>query len=408
MNRSMTAICLALALSAPAMADMGTAKQEKAAAKAAKETDNERLYRKGSRAIDDEQWSDAIATFSEIVRRGGSDTDRALYWLAHAQYKSGRASEALSSISTLRQKFPKSSWIDDAKALELEIRQSSGQHVAPEAIQDDELKLIAITSLMNADPERAVPMLEKMLHSGNSDTKERALFVLGQIQTPSAAKALEAAARGSYGADVQEEAIHAIATTAAGRNKQLLLDVFQSSHDENVKESILDAFMVMGDREQLVRVASAEPSPDLRSEAARLLGTMHATAELDRLYATEKSQDVKEDIIQAFFIAGDVDKLAALARTEPNADLRGAAIQGLGTSGAKRTAGLLLELWNGARDGETKEAILDALFVQNNATALIGLARKEQDREMKREIVQRLSNMHSKEAQDYMLELLRD
>jgi hypothetical protein len=44
--------------------------------------------------------------------------------------------------------------------------------------------------------------------------------------------------------------------------------------------------------------------------------------------------------------------------------------------------------------------------MQENATALVALARKEQDAAMKRELVGRLSQMRSKVATDYMLEIL--
>ena len=54
-----------------------------------------------------------------------------------------------------------------------------------------------------------------------------------------------------------------------------------------------------------------------------------------------------------------------------------------------------------------RKAVIQALFLQNNATALVALARKEGDMAMKKEIVQRLSNMKSKVATDYMLELLK-
>jgi hypothetical protein len=44
--------------------------------------------------------------------------------------------------------------------------------------------------------------------------------------------------------------------------------------------------------------------------------------------------------------------------------------------------------------------------VQNNAEALVSLARRETDPAMKKELVQRLSVMKSKVAVDYLLELL--
>jgi hypothetical protein len=44
--------------------------------------------------------------------------------------------------------------------------------------------------------------------------------------------------------------------------------------------------------------------------------------------------------------------------------------------------------------------------VQNNATALIEIARKETDLNLKKAIVNQLSVMHSKEATDYLMEIL--
>ncbi len=412
MRKTIVTILMIIAVSIPAlrsnaMTDAERTKRDKAKVKI---DAADRLYSRATRALDDERWSDAVDGFKKVVEHGGPNTDRALYWLAYAQFKSGRGSEALTTTAELRRRFPSSAWIDDAKSLEIEIRQSAGQKVSPEDIHDDELKLIAVTSLLNADPDRAVTLLEKMLKApGGSDTKSRALFVLGQMQSPRAQKLLEDAARGAYGAALQEEAIRAIATVGGGaRNKPLLIDIYQKSHDDDVKEAILQAFMIMGDREHLLQVASGDSNADMRSNAARLLGTMHATAELERLYATEKSAEVKEDIIQGFFIAGDATKLEALARQEPNADLREAAIRGLGTMGAKRTGELLMQLWNGTTDLDTKEAIVEAFFVQGNASTLVALARKEQNRELKRDIVQKLSVMRSREAQDYMMELLKD
>ena len=56
---------------------------------------------------------------------------------------------------------------------------------------------------------------------------------------------------------------------------------------------------------------------------------------------------------------------------------------------------------------DVRKAVVNALFLQNNATALVSLARAEKNPEMKKEIVSKLSLMKSKEATDYLLELLK-
>ena len=54
-----------------------------------------------------------------------------------------------------------------------------------------------------------------------------------------------------------------------------------------------------------------------------------------------------------------------------------------------------------------RKAVINALFISGNAEGLVALARKEQDPSMKKEMVSKLSNMHSKAATtDYLIEIL--
>jgi hypothetical protein len=113
--------------------------------------------------------------------RAGNRADGALYWKAYALGKQGKRDDGLAAIAELRKSYANSRWLDDAKALELELRQASGQTVSPESESDEELKLMAINGLMQSDPERAMPLLEKQLQgSGSPRVKRNALFVLAQ------------------------------------------------------------------------------------------------------------------------------------------------------------------------------------------------------------------------------------
>jgi len=86
----------------------------------------------------------------------------------------------LSVLSGLQKQFPDSGWARDARALEVEVKQASGQPVSANAA-NDELKLLALQGLTRTDPEAAFPVIEKMLAGGSSvRVKERALFVLAQ------------------------------------------------------------------------------------------------------------------------------------------------------------------------------------------------------------------------------------
>jgi len=72
-----------------------------------------------------------------------------------------------------------------------------------------------------------------------------------------------------------------------------------------------------------------------------------------------------------------------------------------------RTGDVLVQIYNTDTNVDVRKAVVNGLFIQENATALVGLARKEQDITMKKELVSRLSQMRSKVATDYMIELLK-
>lgn len=369
---------------------------------------SDEAYNRAIAAIDAQRWDDAINAFRKLAADGGAKGDRALYWLAYAQAKDGRTADALTTIQQLHQKYPKSRWNDDARALEIDVRQAAGQQVAPESLPDDDLKLLAITSLLDSDDDRAVSLLEKVLRSKNSDeTKERALFVLSQSKSPRAAQLIESVARGGAGEELQLEALQMLGTHRSPQNRTLLGDVFRKATSEDVKEAALQGMMISGDHETILSVASTDKDPEMRAKAAQMLGVMKATADLDRLYRSETSSDVKEEILQGMMIAGDVTRLSDLARTERDPELRVAAIHLLGAMG-KKSGDVLQQLWNSERDPDVKEAIIDGLFIQGNATTLIDLAKREQNREMKHAIIEKLAVMNSKEAREYVLQFLND
>ena len=100
-------------------------------------------YQRGLRALDARQWDQAISSFSTAASHKGSQVDAALYWKAYAENRAGHREAALSSIAELRSAYPSSRWIDDARALEVEVRAQTGAPVSPASEQDENLKLIA-------------------------------------------------------------------------------------------------------------------------------------------------------------------------------------------------------------------------------------------------------------------------
>ena len=361
------------------------------------------LYEDATDYIDEEQWDKAVRAFGKVAELNGSRADGALYWMAYALVKGGRRAEALQTIDVLKKNHPKSRWIDDARALELEARQARGERVSPDRLEDDDLKAIALNSLMHTDPEKAYPTLEKILRGpSNKKTKDRALFILAQSDSPRAQALIADIARGKANPDLQKTAVKYIGIH--GGNRAILSELYASGA-RDVKREVLQAFMIAGDRDRVFTAAKSEKDLELRKQAIHLLGVMGGHRELAQMYASETSRDLKEEILQGIFIAGDDDRMSDLARNEKDPQLRRVAIRKLGLMGG--SAQLLLQLYNDPSI-EVKKAVIEALFLQNNARALIDLSKREKSPELRKEALQKLSIMNDDEALAYMLQILED
>jgi len=234
-----------------------------------------------------------------------------------------------------------------------------------------------------------------------------ALFVLAQSGSPRAREVLANIARGKSNPELQLKAVNYLGLFGGAESRKTLSEIYDSSSDISVKKAILRSFMVAGERDRLFEAAKTEKNPELRREAIRQLGVMSAEDQLWQLYQTETDITNRKEIIQAFFIGGGSERIFQLAKTEPNPELRRTAIRNLGIMGSKKTGEELISIYESDKDPQDRREALNGLFIQGNAHALVELAKKETDPAMKKAIVEKLSVMGSKEATDYLMELLK-
>ncbi len=348
-----------------------------------------------------------IERLQELYDEGREALDEDRYDQAAARFK-GKRDMALAAIADLKRRFPQSRWQKDASALEIEVKQSTGQPVKPADQSDEELKMLAIQGLMNSDSERALPLLEKVINgSASPKEKSKALFVLAQSGSPQAREILGRIARGQTNPDLQRKAVEYLGLFGGAEARKTLAEVYASSGDAAVKHAILRSYMIGGDHERLFAAAKSEKDDSLRREAIRQLGLVHGTSELEQLYQAENSTDLRREILQAFFLAGDSGRLVKAAQGEKDAELRRAAIRNLGLIHSDDSGKALQEIYSKDADRSVKEEVLNAYFLQGNAKALVAIARSEKDPELKKTAVSKLSLMNSKEGTDYLMELLQ-
>ena len=113
----------------------------------------------------------------------------------------------------------------------------TGISIAQSDTTDDveELKIAALEALMSAPAERALPLLTKVLAGNNSnEVKERALFVLSQIDLPEAQTLLLETARQGSG-ELSLEAIRMIGIGGHPEALSGLAEMYKTGDPRNAR-----------------------------------------------------------------------------------------------------------------------------------------------------------------------------
>ncbi|MDX1981479.1 MAG: HEAT repeat domain-containing protein [Bryobacteraceae bacterium] len=368
----------------------------------------EGLYRYGKRALESKRWDKALKAFEKLEESKKGKTDAALYWKAYVLHKLGRKSDALAALAALSRGWAQSPWLNDARALEIEVKQSTGQPVSPEAEADEDLKLLALNGLMRTEPERALPALEKILTASSSPRlKERALFVAAHNSSPRTRELLLKYARGGANPDLQSRAVEYLGHQRTPEVQKVLGEIYAAARDETIKRAVLRAYRNARAADQLVALARAEKSAGLRSEAVRGLGALNADAELWDLYRAEADIAVKQDIVRSLsHRAESADRLIEAARVEKDPKMRTLFVEHLGRIRSPKALDALVAMYGAESDSGVRKRIIASVRRQGNAKALVDLARAEKDAGLRRTLIEELSEMKSKEATDYLLEVL--
>jgi len=382
--------------------------QAKKDAEADRQEHMQDLYDSGREALDDGKYAEAAKKFQELAQSYKAMADAGLYWLAYTENKQGKRDAALSTIADLKKTHPQSRWTKDGDVLALEIRQNSGTKTNPESVNDEELKLLALQGLMNSDPSKAVPLIEKVLNGPSSPAvKSKALFVLAQSGTPQASEILGRVATGQSNPELQRKAVEYLGMFGGERSEKTLAEVYSSTSDESIKRQVLKSYMISGNKQNLFAAAKGEKNEELRREAIKQLGLVGGESELEQLYRSENSTEVRREILQAFFLAGDSKRLVEAAMGEKDPELRRAAIKNLGLVGGNDASGALQTIYNKETDRSLKEEVLNAYFLEGNSSALVAIAKSEKDPGLRKKAVEKLSLIGDKTSTDYMMEILQ-
>jgi hypothetical protein len=138
------------------------------------------LCAQGKQAIDQSRWADAIKIFTQVIAQHGEHADKAIYWKAYAEYELGQSKPSENTCAELRANYPKSRWVEDCGALEVEIRARTGKPVVIDPAASDDVKLLALNAMLRQNEPQALAEIQQILNGDSSEKlKKEAEFILG-------------------------------------------------------------------------------------------------------------------------------------------------------------------------------------------------------------------------------------
>lgn len=385
----MFATAAPLALAVPADASVNTADKE-----------INRLYSEGQDAMSKSSWRVALDRFRALEKRmferGESNIDTAIFWQAYVLIQARRPDDARDEVERLREKFPQSRWIAEAETL---LRQNEASVEVATGGDDKDLAEIAVEGLISAPPERAVPLLKKVLRGKQPEkVKRRALFVLSQLDSGEALTELVEIARNGEPA-MRSEAIRMLGVSGDDKALEQLATLYKSASLADKRE-VLQAWLIADRKELVFAAARDETDAKLRHDAIQLLGAMDATAELKQLLPSIKDPELQSQIVQSLGVAGDVEALVQVAGTNASEAIRLEAYRSIGIAGGKRASEALVSLYPKATSATQRDAILQGLLIADDARAMSALYKNAKSKEEKQQILRMLTSMDDDAALD--------
>ena len=284
-------------------------------------------YAKGTEALDQQRWQDAVSSFDRVISARGKHADASLYWKAYALNKLGRSRLVAATCNQLHSTFPRSTWNHDCFTLiaatadsgiyagaptpdsgmvlhpsqpnDQGIVRGGPSHPGPDEEQlrdlhkqleglrtpryatpgdagsDADFKMLALNSLLQRDPAQAIPTIRTIL-TGNSspELKQHALTALGMSQSADAQSLLRDVATGKVAPAQQRGAIQMLGVFSGRRADDMLANIYRTSPDGEIKRAVVTALFISGDAPRMVDLARNEKDLGLKHDIVSKLALM--------------------------------------------------------------------------------------------------------------------------------------
>jgi HEAT repeat protein len=408
------------------------------------------LYQQARAALNRGDNRTAARLFQQIVQEEPDSeyAPDALYWQAFALYRvggSGALSEALDALELQRERYPDAATRGDADALAVRIRGALAQggdadaaqrvyEVAGEAEtsyevegdcpdEDADMRVAALNALMEMDPERALPVLEKVLarRDACSETlRRKAVFIVADGESPEATEILLRVARTDPDPEVRGQAVFWLSEVDDERAVDALEQILQESQDDELRESALFALSEIGSERavQILRgyALDASQPEEVREKALFWYAESQSggdVAFLRELFNRVESESLKEKVLFAASETGDLESIEWLLEIagDPGQpiEIRKQALFWAGESGDVTVEPRLLGLYDDTSDPEIKNQLLfvySELDTPDAIEKLFEIARSETDPELRKQALFWLGESDDPRVPQFLEELI--
>jgi HEAT repeat protein len=272
------------------------------------------------------------------------------------------------------------------------------------------------------DADQALPVLKQVLAKRGPCTTElrkKAVFLVGQHDTPEAANMLVDVIRNDPEKDVKESAVFWLSQTRDDRAVGILDSILRTSDDADIRDKALFAISQFEGPKARAALRGYADRTDLneetRAKAIFWLGQSRTDqsdiAFLKGLYQKVQSERLRDAIIQAVSESkngGGVEWLLGLATDDKMPlESRKKALFWAGENGASITD--LTGLYARLTDRDIREQLVFVLSQRNESAAtdkLIDIAKNDPDRELRKKAIFWLGQKNDPRVKDLLLDII--
>lgn len=391
------------------------------------------------RALNAERYKEAARLYAEVsaVTEARELAADALYWEAFSRYRLQQTAELQRALELLqRQKldYPVAATAAEGEALaariagELAARGEADAareiyEVADAEHQKEQTRIAALHALMQMDPDKARPMLEKIIRGqteASSELRQNAVFILCQRDEQGVGVVIDALATATDPQLLQAMAM-CLAQDESERSLEALTALLNRTDDREVKQAVLIA---IGRRDSArsfdllaAIVRNPQEDPELRAQA--LLGLSQSADDrvVDLALGIVNGKDEPDDLLEMALMtlarsesgrAGDA-LMAVAENQEADADLRAMALFNAGRQGTLDAA-RLRRIYETTDSRDLKLQICHVLSQMKDQPGALDLmlhiVRTEQDPEIRQGAVFWLGRFDDPRAAEALLEII--